>query len=74
MLHSFNEFRVINHRESKEWTGNAVKLDTTVRDTLYFEPCNFTLNRFQEFVFTTRTEMWMQLLTFLGVNKAENHH
>jgi hypothetical protein len=40
------------------------KADTTVRDTLYFEPCNFTLNRFQEFVFTTRTEMWMQLLTF----------
>ena len=26
------------------------KADTTVRDTLYFEPCNFTLNRFQEFV------------------------
>ena len=44
------------------------------------EPCNFTLNTFQDFVFTyfkqeQKCECNYRLLKlFRGINKAENHH
>ena len=53
-------FHHLYHRQSKEWTGNAGKsanvADATsvIRPDMQFtlEPCNFTLNIFQDFVFT----------------------
>ena len=52
-----------------------------IRDTaIILEPCNFTLNIFQDFVFTYSEQERQYLCNyrlfrpFQGVNKAENQH
>ena len=59
-------------------TQAKVYATSVIRFTL--EPCKFTLNTFQDFVFTyfkqeQKCEWNYRLLKLLrGINKAENHH
>ena len=71
------DFTIDNLRNGLE-TQAKVYATSVIRFTL--EPCNFTLNTFQDFVFTyfkqeQKCEWNYGLLKlFREINKAENHH
>ena len=71
-------YETINNLRNGLETQAKVYATSVIRFTL--EPCNFTLNTFQDFVFTyfkqeQKCECNYRLLKlFREVNEAENHH